>query len=425
MRVVKASHEPAGRIQLVDDSDKPIAIVTRFLSYLAGRGYSPNTLVAYCHDLKHLFVFLDAHGLDLAAFTPPRAVDFLLFLNAIGDTRPCAGGQIAPTTPIELTADEGPAPPVPPAKPLAATTINRILAAVSSFFEYLILAEEGMHCHDNPIRKVPDPATARVSPRVLPFRHLTVRQRPVRRVLRVRTVQRLPRPLSEGQVAALLNACKTQRDRAMFLLMLHGGLRPGEVLNLHLEDIQYGRRRVVVRHRTDHPKGARTKSRTERLVDLHDQGTLAALSAYVMGERPSEAPTSHVFLVGGHGPRRHEPLGYAALAKAFRRRCRALGLDEPWLTLHALRHTHATAMWEGGMRELALQKRLGHASPESTRLYTRVSDAAMVADYRRALGLEAEHHVSHTEPPVDRGDGDYGETGSTASEESTGEGNER
>jgi integrase len=43
-------------------------------------------------------------------------------------------------------------------------------------------------------------------------------------------------------------------------------------------------------------------------------------------------------------------------------------------------------MWEGGMRELTLQKRLGHASPESTRIYTRVSDAAMVEEYLRALG---------------------------------------
>jgi integrase/recombinase XerD len=45
-------------------------------------------------------------------------------------------------------------------------------------------------------------------------------------------------------------------------------------------------------------------------------------------------------------------------------------------------------MWEGGMRELTLQKRLGHASPESTRIYTRVSDPAVVADYRRALGAD-------------------------------------
>ncbi|MCX5345973.1 tyrosine-type recombinase/integrase [Streptomyces atratus] len=50
------------------------------------------------------------------------------------------------------------------------------------------------------------------------------------------------------------------------------------------------------------------------------------------------------------------------------------------------RHTHATRMREGGMRELTLQKRLGHASPESTRIYTRVSDPAVVAECNRALG---------------------------------------
>jgi integrase/recombinase XerD len=42
------------------------------------------------------------------------------------------------------------------------------------------------------------------------------------------------------------------------------------------------------------------------------------------------------------------------------------------------------------MRELTLQKRLGHASPESTRIYTQVSDQEVVAEYRRALG-EEEH----------------------------------
>jgi integrase/recombinase XerD len=40
------------------------------------------------------------------------------------------------------------------------------------------------------------------------------------------------------------------------------------------------------------------------------------------------------------------------------------------------------------MRELTLQKRLGHASPESTQRYTRVSDPRVVAEYRQALGLE-------------------------------------
>jgi integrase/recombinase XerD len=217
------------------------------------------------------------------------------------------------------------------------------------------------------------------------FMGASSRQRPVRRVVRVKTIQRLPRPLDDDQVATLLGSLDRWRDRAMVLLMLHGGLRPGEVLSLHLDDVQYGRRRVIVRYHLDHPKGARTKSRTERIVDLHEPTTLEAISAYVMNERPRDAQTPIVFLVGGHGVRRCEPLNYAALVKLFQRRCDALGIRQPWVTPHALRHTHATRMWEGGMRELSLQKRLGHASPESTRMYTRVSDAAVVADYCQAL----------------------------------------
>jgi integrase len=272
-----------------------------------------------------------------------------------------------------------------PATKLAASTVNRILAAVSSFYEYTILS--GLLERANPIEKRPDPALARVPERHRPFMGRASRQRPVRRAVRVKTVARLPRPLDDDQVDALLAQLRGLRDRAIVLLMLHGGLRPGEVLGLHLDDLAYGRRRVVVRHRDDHPKGARSKSRVERVVDLHDPETLAAVSAYVMRERPADAESRLVFLIGGRGARRLEALSYDGLVRMFSRACARAGVREPWVTPHALRHTHATRMWEGGMRELTLQKRLGHASPESTRLYTRVSDPAVVADYHRALDV--------------------------------------
>jgi integrase/recombinase XerD len=174
----------------------------------------------------------------------------------------------------------------------------------------------------------------------------------------------------------------------MIRLMLDGGLRPGEVLGLHLTDIAYGKRRVTIRARFDHPRGVRSKSRTERVVDLHEAATLEAVSAYVMHERPQDTDTPILFLVGGKGPRRDEALCYAALVKLFARACSRAKIRAPSVTPHALRHTHATRMWEGGMRELTLQRRLGHASPEATRVYTRVSDSSVVAEYRRALGLE-------------------------------------
>jgi integrase len=78
------------------------------------------------------------------------------------------------------------------------------------------------------------------------------RQRPVRRVLRVKTVEALPRPMPPEIYGALLSVLRTRRDRALLELMWEGGVRPGEVLGLCLEDISYSRRRITVCKRNDH-----------------------------------------------------------------------------------------------------------------------------------------------------------------------------
>jgi integrase len=194
--------------------------------------------------------------------------------------------------------------------------------------------------------------------------------------------------MADDDLEELVASLRRWRDRAMFLLMLDAGLRPGEVLSLHLVDVSYGRGRVLVAKRDDHPRGVRGKSRVERFVDLADSRTLSAVSRYVMDERPPESPSPFLFLVGGNRRTREQPLTYAALVRLFARHLDRLGRRTASTTPHALRHTHATAMWDGGMRELTLQKRLGHASPESTRIYTRVSDSDVLADYRAALERE-------------------------------------
>jgi integrase len=360
---------------LVDDQGEIVPKVSGFLRYLAARGCSPNTLCAYAHDLLHFHRFLVEHALSIDAFGPVESLVLLEYLRQLPSRRPAQRLGLVLATSVAGRS----------ATCLAPATINRVFATVSSFYEYLILL--GQQTSENPMQLRPDPAQARVPERHVPFMGTASRQRPVRRAVRVKTVMRLPRPLSDDQVSALLASLGCWRDRALMLLMLHGGLRPGEALSLHLEDVQYGRRRVVVRYRTDHPKGGRTKSRTERVVDLHEPGTLEALNHYVMDERPRDSTSPIVFLVGARGSRRCEALSYAALVKLFQRHCERTGIRAPWVTPHALRHTHATRLWEGGMRELTLQKRLGHASPESTRVYTRVSDAAVVAEYQQALGL--------------------------------------
>jgi integrase/recombinase XerD len=61
-------------------------------------------------------------------------------------------------------------------------------------------------------------------------------------------------------------------------LMWEGGFRPGEVLGLQIEDISYGRRRITVRHRDDHPQGVRQKSLRDRVVDLYEEKGLPAVN---------------------------------------------------------------------------------------------------------------------------------------------------
>jgi integrase len=381
MRVHRIQRENENDVifELLDDNEEPVPAVSGFIRYLRARECSPNTLAAYAYDLQHFMRFLKEQQITYHEFSPAHSLAFLEYLSTLPSRKPAHRLGLV----LSSTTSEGNS-----TTRLSPTTINRIFAAVSSFYEYLILSGEFTE-RENPIRKVDDPALVRVSEHHRPFMGHVSRQRPIRRAVRVKTVQRIPRPMDDDQIDKLLASLTCRRDKAMLLLMLHGGLRPGEILSLHLEDIQYGRRRVVIRYRTDHPKRARTKSRTERVVDLLQPETLQVVSEYVMYERPVDAESPYVFLVGGHGKKRCEPLGYFALVKLFARHCEREGIRTPWVTPHALRHTHATRMFENGMRELTLQKRLGHASPESTRIYTQVSDPTMVAEYRRALGEEA------------------------------------
>jgi len=176
-------------VELLDEGGQPVEVVSGFLRFLRARQCSSNTLVSYAYDLRHLWRFFDAAELSWDRFGPPDAIRLLEYLRAVPSRRPRRRMALSVAT---MDADG-------PATKLAASTVNRILAAVSSFYEYAILA--GLLDRANPIEKRPDPALQRVSDRHRPFMGRASRQRPVRRAVRVKTVQRLPRPLDDDQVA--------------------------------------------------------------------------------------------------------------------------------------------------------------------------------------------------------------------------------
>jgi integrase/recombinase XerD len=144
MSVRKSRSDTCGtRVQLLDAHGDVIAVVDAFLRHLAARDYSPNTLIAYAHDLQHLWEFLSSNGLVWHEFTPRHSIHFLEYLRAAA-TANC----VQRLMPTEAVMREG-----QPALRLAGATINRILAAVSSFYEFAIMAE--LYHRDNPSRWLP------------------------------------------------------------------------------------------------------------------------------------------------------------------------------------------------------------------------------------------------------------------------------
>jgi len=118
----------------------------------------------------------------------------------------------------------------------------------------------------------------------------------------LRRPRTLPTVLSPVEVDKLLSALRTQRERAIVLAMLLGGLRRCEVLGLRLGDINPGERRLFVASGT----GGR-----ERIVPVLGR-FFEALGEYLACQRPPRELSDAYFVVL-KGPRRGMPLTVAGL----------------------------------------------------------------------------------------------------------------
>ncbi|MEU8922460.1 tyrosine-type recombinase/integrase [Kitasatospora sp. NPDC048545] len=171
------------RVRLVDGDGQPVAAACRFLDHLVDRGFSPHTICAYGYDLRRLFTFLAAEGMDWREFRGPDALRLLAFLRREPSRRPAQR--------LGLTVVVG--GPEAPGSLLVPATVNRILAAVSSFYDWAVVAEE--YDGDSPMQMRLDPALARVPDRRQPFMGRASRQQPMRRTVTVKQPRRLPRPV--------------------------------------------------------------------------------------------------------------------------------------------------------------------------------------------------------------------------------------
>jgi len=194
-----------------------------------------------------------------------------------------------------------------------------------------------------------------------------------------RQARRLPDTLDLAAVERLLLAPDEAtpgglRDRALLELLYASGLRISEAVGLDLEDLSTEGAYVRVIGKGDR----------ERLVPVGDPA-LDAVSSYLATVRPALVHETRTPQAGG-GPlflsARGRRLGRQAAWELVRTAARRAGLGH--VSPHTLRHSFATHLLEGGADLRVVQELLGHASINTTQLYTHLTGPRIKEVYARA-----------------------------------------
>jgi len=281
-------------------------LVLDFIAYLElERGLSRNTLEAYRSDLLQYGAWLTATGKDALAVTHGDLAAYVASLTSGSAER----------------------------APSAATTVQRKIACLRSFYRHLRREEI---LDRDPTAELKGPPRGK----------------------------KLPQVLSRDEVASLLSqptgtSPAALRDRALLELMYACGLRASEAVGVHLEEIDLDE--GVLR--------ANGKGSKERLVPI-GRKAVDALRVYLTAGRPK--------LVGLNEERRvfvnqrGQGLTRQGLYKIVQRHARTAGLADK-MSPHTLRHTFATHLLAGGCDLRSLQEMLGHADIATTQIYTHLS----------------------------------------------------
>jgi site-specific recombinase XerD len=180
--------------------------------------------------------------------------------------------------------------------------------------------------------------------------------------------QRLPRVLKQAEVAQLLDGIPAThplelRDRALFELAYGCGLRAEELVDLRRDSLDFDAETIRVEG-----KGGKT-----RLVPAGEHA-LKAVERYLARGRPvlavDDEPALFLSKSGRH-----------LSTSDVRRRLHTWGRG---VHPHALRHSFATHLLEGGADLRSIQELLGHATISTTQVYTRVEAARIKTAYSRA-----------------------------------------
>ena len=172
--------------------------------------------------------------------------------------------------------------------------------------------------------------------------------------------RKLPNILSLSEVNTLLQVTKNLKHKMILTTIYACGLRVGELVNLKIEDID-GKRKTV------HLKQG--KGKKDRMVPVPNC-LLEELRVYYKQYKPKK------YLFEGRNDKSLlETVKYSpsSIRQFYKRSLIAANIRKK-STLHTLRHSYATHLYEKGINLRSIQVLLGHNSSKTTELYTHVSN---------------------------------------------------
>ena len=311
-----------------------------YLGYLLyQRGRSENTVRAYETDLRSLFVFLASQrvtGLDQVTIEELRG--WLVRMQ-----------------------EEG----------LGRTTMARRISAVKNFF---VWADRQDLIAEDPALRLQAPKKERRLPHVLQTGQV---ERLLTDIKEPRTAPLKSSQTSADNPAGQDGAAPSEKDAALAVrnqvigeLLYASGLRISELVSLDVGDVDFERRALRVLG----------KGNKERMVPfgIPAQRTLEFWLRQAR-EVLASADAENALLVGARGGRLNVRQARKVISDALNR----LG-DTSASGPHALRHTVATHLLDGGADLRAVQEFLGHSSLATTQLYTHVSVDRLRQSYQQA-----------------------------------------
>jgi site-specific recombinase XerD len=201
--------------------------------------------------------------------------------------------------------------------------------------------------------------------------------------MKVRREQPLPTVLAREEVAQLLGTVRCDRFRTILRLIYHCGLRIREACRLEVGHIDAARGRLHLRQ----AKGGKDREvpiAPEMLADLrrfwrrHRHPRWLFPGIQCAWKSLKEEPAARAAKATG-------PMSESAVQNAFRLALAQSGLKKA-ATPHTLRHSYATHLLEEGISLRLISQYLGHASLETTLIYTHlsaVSESQAVAALQR------------------------------------------